>query len=71
MGGKINNFTIISCTRTTEEKDELVKDSFYDKINHLHQRIPAHMKITAGDFNTKIGKDIYKPVTGKRSMHET
>ena len=70
-GGKINNFTIISHTRTTEEKDEPVKDSFYDKINHLYQRIRAHdMKITVGDFNTKIGKDFYKPVTGKRSMHE-
>ena len=71
-GWKINNFTIISHTRNTEEKDELVKDSFYDRLNHLYQRIPAYdKKITVGDFNTKIGKDVYKPVTGKWSPHET
>jgi len=70
MGGKINNFTIISCTRTIEEKDELVKDSFYDRFNHLYQTIPAHdMKITVGNFNTKIGKDVYNPVTEKWSLH--
>jgi hypothetical protein len=71
-GGKINNFTIISHTRTIEEKDKPVKDSFYDRFNHLYQRIPVHdMKITVGDFNTKIGKDIYRSVTGKWSLHET
>jgi hypothetical protein len=29
------------------------------------------MKITVGDFNTKIGKDVYKPVTEEWSLHET
>jgi len=47
-GGKINNFTIICRTCTTEEKEELVKDSFYDKLNHLYQRIPARYENYGG-----------------------
>jgi len=37
-----------------EERDELVNDSFYDKLNQIYQRLPAHgTKIIVGDFNAE------------------
>jgi hypothetical protein len=70
--GKFNNFTIILVPAPVEEKDELVKGFFYDKHNQIHQRIPAHdMKVIVVDFNTKVGREVFKPVIGKWSMHDT
>jgi hypothetical protein len=55
-----------------EEKDELAEGSFYDKHNQIYQRIPAHdTTVIVGDFNTKIGREVFKPVAGRWSMHET
>ena len=35
-----------------EEKDKLVKDSCYDKLKQIYQRISAHdAKIVVGNFN--------------------
>jgi hypothetical protein len=67
MGGKRNNFTIILAHAPMEEKDKLIKDSFYDKLNQIYQRIPAHdTKTMVGDFNAKIGKEeVFRPITGK------
>jgi len=64
--GKFNNFTIILVHEPAEEKNELVKGSFYDKCNPVYQRIPAHdTTVVVGNFNTKIGREVFKPVTGK------
>jgi len=66
--GKFNNFTIFSVHAPAGGKDELV----YDKHNQIYQRIPAHdTTVIVGDFNTKIGREVFKPVTGQCSMHET
>jgi hypothetical protein len=49
MRRKFNNFT--------EEKDELVKDFFYDNLNQIYRISPANnTKISVGDVNTKIGR---------------
>jgi hypothetical protein len=29
------------------------------------------MTVIVGDFNTKIGREVFKPIAGKWSMHET
>jgi hypothetical protein len=68
--GKFNNFTIISVHAPAEEKDLLVKGLFYDKCNQIYQRIPACETVTVGDFNTKIAREVFKPLRGKWSMHE-
>jgi endonuclease/exonuclease/phosphatase family metal-dependent hydrolase len=65
--GKFNNFTIISVHTPVAEKG-----SFNDERNQIYQRIPAHdTTVIVGDFNTKIGREVFKPVTGKWSMRET
>jgi hypothetical protein len=73
MRGKLNNFTIISVPVSTERKHVLVKDSFYGKLNHTYQRIPAHdTKIIVCEFNAKIGREeIFKTAVGNWSLHET
>jgi len=64
--GTFNNFTIILVHAPAEEKNELVKGSFYDKHNQMYHKIPAHdTTVVVGNFNTKIGREVFKPVTGK------
>jgi hypothetical protein len=58
MRRKFNNFTTISTHAPTEEKDQLIKDTFYGKLNQIYQRIPAHdTKTIVGDFNARIGRE--------------
>jgi hypothetical protein len=72
MEGKFCNFTIISVHASMEEKEELFKDCFYNKLNQTHQRIPAHdTKIIVGDFKAKIGREVFRPVIRNCSLHET
>ena len=54
------------------EENELLKDSFYDKLNQIYQRIPAYdTKIIVGHCNAKIGrKEVLKPVTGNWGLHD-
>ena len=72
MRGKLNNFTVILVHAPNREKNKLVKDSLYVKLNQIYQRIPEHdTKIIVGNFNTKIGREgIFKPVIGSWSLHE-
>jgi hypothetical protein len=71
MKEKSNNFPILIHTLEPEE-NELVKDPFYDTLNHIYQRIPAHdTKIIVGNCNAKIGREaVFKPVTGNWGLHE-
>ena len=72
MRRKFNNFIIILVHAATEETDEPVKDSIFDKLNQLYQRIPARdTKIIMGEFNAKIEREVFKPVIGIWSLCET
>jgi hypothetical protein len=55
----------------TEDKDEVVKDSFYEELEQVFDQFPRdHMKILL-DFNAKVGReDIFKPIIGNESLHE-
>jgi hypothetical protein len=56
----------------TEDKDDDIKDSFYDELEQIFDQFPRyHMKILLGDFNAKVGReDIFKPIIGNESLHE-
>jgi len=61
MRWKFNNFTIL-VHAPVEERDELVKDFCYDKLNQIYQRTPAHdVKIVVGNFNAKTGREDFMP----------
>lgn len=51
----------------TEDKDEEVKDLFYEGLDNVCNLVPTNkLKILLGDFNAKIGqKIIYRPTIGK------
>ena len=41
-----------------EEKDDVVKDAFYAKLEDVYDKSPAHdAKIVLGDFNEKVGRE--------------
>jgi hypothetical protein len=73
MRGGFNNFTILLVHTRTEENDEILSDSLYDKLNQIHQRIQAHdTKIAVGDFNTKIEREgVLKPFMWNWRLQET
>jgi hypothetical protein len=56
----------------TEDKDDDIKDSFYEELEQVFDQFPKyHMKILLGDLNAKVGReDIFKPITGNGSLHE-
>jgi exonuclease III len=65
-------FPPIISTRSSKDKIDDVKNSFYDELERVFDKFPKyHMKILLGDFNAKIGKeDILKPTIGNESLHE-
>jgi len=67
---KYYNLTI-STHSPTEEKEEAVKDEFYNSLEKVCDTIPNYdVKIILGDFNTKVGKESYLyPAYGRHSLH--
>jgi exonuclease III len=71
MKGKFFNTTIIFVHAPTEEKDETIKNSFYDRLDRTYQKMPKHdIKIIIGDMNAKVGKDLMIPNVGKFGLHD-
>jgi hypothetical protein len=63
---------ILNVHALTEDKDNVIKDSFYEELEQVFDQFPRyHMKILLGDFNAKVGrKDIFKPIIGNENLHE-
>ena len=55
--------SVINAHAPTEDKDDLIKDSFYEELEQTLDQFPRyHMKILLGDFNAKAGQEgIFKP----------
>ncbi|KAJ4444148.1 hypothetical protein ANN_05937 [Periplaneta americana] len=69
--GRWCDIVVINAHAPTEEKDDHIKDSFYEELEQTFDQLPRyHMKILLGDFNAKVGReDIFKPTIGKESLH--
>jgi exonuclease III len=64
---------VLNVHAPTEDKDDDIKDSFYEELEQVFDQITRyHTKILLGDFNAKVGReDMFNPVTGNESLHET
>jgi hypothetical protein len=56
----------------TEDKDDDIKDSFYEVPEQVFDQFPRHrMKILVGDFKAEVGReDNFKSIIGNESLHE-
>jgi len=69
---KDKNFHIvlINVHALTGEKDEEIKEEFYDTLEEVFTTV-GNIKIVLGDLNAKIGKErIYNNLAGMHSLHE-
>jgi exonuclease III len=66
------DITVLNVHAPTEDKDDDIKDSFYEELEKVFNQFPRyHMKILVGDFNVKVWTaDILKQIIGNESLHE-
>jgi exonuclease III len=70
LGGRWCLIVILNVHAPTEDKTDDVKDSVYEKLERVFDKLPTyHMKIMLGDFNANVGReDISKPTIGNESL---
>jgi exonuclease III len=71
--GKFHSITLINVYAPTEDKEEDVKEQFYEELQRTHNRLPKHdVIIILGDMNAKIGKEkTFNQVVVHYSLHDT
>ncbi|KAL3269070.1 hypothetical protein HHI36_008153 [Cryptolaemus montrouzieri] len=69
---KYRKLTLMNVHCPTEEKENEIKEKFYEMIEEEYDKTPKFdVKIILGDFNAKLGQEeIYRPAIGKYSKHE-
>jgi hypothetical protein len=72
LKGRWFDIVVLNVHAPTEDKDDDIKDSFYNEIKQVFDQFPRyHMKSLMRDFNAKVWmEDIFKPVIGNESLHE-
>lgn len=72
LRGRFRNITLVTAYAPIENAEETQKETFYDELSTLLDRIPTYdLTIVLGDFNAKIGKeDFVKEVGGSYTLHE-
>jgi hypothetical protein len=72
LKGRWCDIFILNVHAPTEDKDDDIKDSFYEELEQVFEHfLGYYTKILLGDFNAKVGReDIFKPINGNESLHE-
>jgi exonuclease III len=54
--GKLHNITPVNEYAPREDKEQHVKEQYYEELQRTHARVPKHdVIIILGDMNAKIG----------------
>jgi exonuclease III len=57
LKGRWCDIIVLNVHAPTEDKDDIIKDSFYEELEQVFDQFPRyHMKILMGDFNAKVGR---------------
>jgi hypothetical protein len=72
LRGQWCDTVVLNMHATTEVESDDMKDSFHKELQLVFNQVMKYdMKISLGDFNTKVGiQDIFKPTTWNESLHE-
>jgi exonuclease III len=72
LKGHWYDIIVLNVPAPTEDKDDVIKDSFYGELEQVFDQFPRYcMKILLGYFNAKVGRgDIFKPIIGNENLHE-
>jgi exonuclease III len=67
--GKFHNITLINIYAPTEDKEEDIKEQFYEELQRVQGRVPKHDLTTIlGDMNAKLGKEkAFSQVVGRHT----
>ena len=73
LKGKFHNLTIINIHAPKEDKEEEIKEQFYEELQRIQDRVPKHdITIIMGDMNAKLGKEeVFSQVIGRHSLHNS
>jgi hypothetical protein len=71
--GKFHNITLINIYAPTEDKEEDIKEQFYEELQRVQDRVPKYdLTIILGDMNAKLGKEkAFSQVVGLHTLHNT
>jgi len=71
IAGRIFDLVIINYYAPTEDKNEDIKDNFYEDLEAVYNSLPLHcVKMVVGDLNAKVVKEnSFRPKIGPNSLH--
>ena len=71
LRGRWFNIIVLNVHAPSEKKSDSSKDRFYEELEQVFDHFPKyHTKILLGNFNAKVGRDIFKPTIGNESLHQ-
>jgi hypothetical protein len=60
LRGRWCNIIVLNAHAPTEEKGDVSKNSFYEELEEVFDHFPKYyVKILLGDFNAKVGREVY------------
>jgi hypothetical protein len=70
LRGRWCHIIVLNVHAPIEDKTDDVKGSFYEEMERVFDKfLKYHMKILLGDFNTKVGREVFKLTIQNESLH--
>ena len=69
--GNLFNIALINVCTPTEDKEEDIKERFYEELQITQDTVPKHdPTIILGDMNAKLGKEkAFSQAVGRHTLH--